>query len=310
MHLARMVGGANILRHDARAMRWISEEDWGRFAREGTDAHRLGTGAGGWLERYGDWVLWSGMERDPLRFAPELASRFGFAPRGWLARKLARDAREQAPGRVVDGEDPGTLTVREWDVAYGVEPCGGYSAGLFLDQRLNRHWVLGLRPARTLNLFAYTGSFSVCAALGGGKTLSVDAAKRALARARENFALNAIDAADGHRFVAEDATKIVPRLARRGEVFDLIVLDPPTFGRSGGRVFRIADDLPELVSGCFALLAPGGTLLVACNYAEWTSGDLRALCEDALRGDAFRVAPGERPEEIPGGAISWRIARM
>ena len=291
-------------------MRWISEDQWERFAQEGTDAHRLGTGPGGWLDRYGEWVLWSGAGDDPRCFAGELFSRFGFAPRGCLARELARDARDHTPARVVDGGDPGALTVRESGVAYRVEPAGGYSTGLFLDQRLNRRWVLGLRPARTLNLFAYTGSFSVCAALGGGGTMSVDAGRRALARARENFALNSIDATAGHRFVAEDATKIVPRLVRRGEAFDLVVLDPPTFGRSGGRVFRIADDLPGLVRGCFALVAPGGTLLVSCNYGPWSAADLRGLCEDALRGEAFRVAPGEHPAEIPGGAISWRIARM
>ena len=290
-------------------MQWISAEQWRRFAGEKTDAHRLGTGAGGWLDRYGDWVLWSGEGDAPQRLAADLSSRFGFVPRGWLSRELARDAVSQAPANVVEGEAPGSLTVAEWGVAYRVEPAGGYSTGLFLDQRLNRKWVLGLRPRRTLNLFAFTGSFSACAALGGGKTLSVDAAKRALSRARDNFAVNGIDTADGHRFVADDAMKIVPRLARRGETFDLVVLDPPTFGRSGASVFRIADHLPDLLRACFGLVAPRGHLLVACNYAAWTSGDLRCLCEEALRGEKFALVAGESPPEIPGGAVSWRIGR-
>ncbi len=290
-------------------MEWISDEQWQQFAREGTDAHRLGSDASGWLDRYGDWVVWSGARCDHRRFGAELSARFGFRPRGWLARELAKDAASQMPARLVEGEDPAGLTVREWGVTYRVDPAGGYSSGLFLDQRLNRRWVLDLRPGRMLNLFAYTGSFSVCAALGGGKTLSVDAAKRALARARDNFALNGIDTADGHRFVVEDAMKIVPRLARRGEAFDLIVLDPPTFGRSSGSVFRIADDLPRLVRACFDLLALRGCLLVSCNYAPWTSRDLRRVCEESLRGEKFGISAGESPPEMPRGAVSWRIGR-
>jgi 23S rRNA (cytosine1962-C5)-methyltransferase len=103
--------------------------------------------------------------------------------------------------------------------------------------------------------------------------------------------------------------KVVPRLAKRGEKFDLIVLDPPTFGRAEGRVFRIEKDLGDLVNECFRLLKAGGWLLVSCNYAEWDARELRSLCETALRGERFTLEAGRLPEEIPQGAISWRIKR-
>ncbi len=294
-------------------MEWISSAQWQSFAEDGTDVHRAGTSTDGWIDRYGDWVVWSRLRQrgpdDTAAMSDALAERFGFAPCGWFARDVARTAREQAPARLVAGEDPGSLTVREWNVLYRVELGGGYSTGLFPDQRMNRRRVLQSGARRMLNLFAYTGSFSVCAALRGASTLSVDVSKRALARGKENFALNGIDASGGHRFLAEDALKIVPRLARRGETFDLVILDPPTFGRSGGCVFRIGDDLPGLVEGCARLLAPDGQMLVSCNYARWSEADLRAVCTAVLHGTGFSVARGERPPEIPGGAVSLWIRR-
>jgi 23S rRNA (cytosine1962-C5)-methyltransferase len=160
-----------------------------------------------------------------------------------------------------------------------------------------------------LNLFAYTCSFTVCAAAGGAETCSVDAAKRVLGCGRENLQLNGIDPADGHRFLADDAMKVVPRLAKRGETFDLIVLDPPTFGRADGRVFQIEKDLSGLVRDCFEILAPGGWLLVSCNYAEWNAHDLRDVCDESLGDARFAMEEGQLPTEIPHGAVSWRLQR-
>ncbi len=292
-------------------MHWITAELWEQLSREGTDAHRVCTDAPGWLDRYGDWIVETVAAKGPGsrqgEWSGELGRRFGFVPRGWLVREWTRDARDQQPARLVHGEDPGEITVREDGVAYGVEPGGGYSSGLFLDQRLNRRWVRGLRARRTLNLFAYTCSFSVCSALGGGETFSVDTAKRALARGRENFARNAI--AGVHRFVAEDVVRFVPRLVKRREEFDLIILDPPTFGRADGRVFRLEKDLPELLRDCGELLAPGGWMLVSCNNARWSAADLRTVCTGALPRGAFSIIPGETPPEIPRGAVSWRLKR-
>ena len=291
-------------------MDWISGELWDRLGVERTDVHRLATGRDGYLDRYGDWILWSGGKAPRVEWLrSEVVDRYGWAPRGYLGRETVRRATEQHPVHLLAGEEPGEITVGESGVKYLVEPAGGYSSGLFLDQRLNRQWVRELAPRRTLNLFAYTGSFTVCAALGGGETCSVDASKRTLAKARENLRCNDVDPAEGHRFLPDDAVKVVPRLVKRGEKFDLIVLDPPTFGRADGRVFRIEKDLPGLVGECFELLEPGGWLLVSCNYAEWDARDLRELCERSLPGARFAMEAGGRPAEIPHGAVSWRVRR-
>lgn len=291
-------------------MDWIRGELWDRLGEERTDAHRVATGRDGYLDRYGDWLLWSGGKAPQVEIVrEELVERYGFAPRGYLARELVQKATEQKPAGVVAGEEPGEITVGEGGLKYRVEPGAGYSSGLFLDQRLNRQWVRAVAPRRMLNLFAYTGSFTVCAASGGALTCSVDASKRALERTRTNLRRNEIDPADGHRFFADDAMKVVPRLAKRGETFDLIVLDPPTFGRADGRVFRIEKDLEALLRGCWDLLEPRGWMLVACNYAEWDAADLRRVISAALRGEKFTCAAGELPPEIPRGAVSWRVRR-
>lgn len=291
-------------------MDWISPVQCRAFAEERTDTHRVANGKDGWLDRYGDWILWSGTKpprAEMLR--DELAARYGFAPRGYVARELVRKASDQKPAVLIAGEEPGEITVQENGLSYLVEPAGGYSTGLFLDQRLNRQWVTSLGAKRVLNLFAYTCSFTVCAGSAGAETCSVDAAKRVLGTGRRNLELNGIDPTEGHRFLADDAMKVVPRLLKRGETFDLIVLDPPTFGRADGRVFRIEKDLPPLVRGCFELLEPGGWMLVSCNYAEWGAAELRKECELALGKGHAHFSAGEMPPEIPGGSVSWRVQR-
>ena len=293
-------------------VKWISRELWEDLAAADTNAHRLANDRDGWLDRYGDYVMWSGVS--PVSLAAVISGAresFGFVPLGVWQRQLVRASNDQRPAELVYGHDPGEFTVREGGVAYAVELAGGYSTGLFLDQRGNRQLLRERRPGRLLNLFAYTCSFSVVAARAGAETCSVDASKRALARGRANFALNGLAADDGrHRFVADDAVKVVTRLRRRGEVFDAIMLDPPTFGRASGRTFRLERDLPDLVAGCHALLSAGGHLMVSSNFRPWTPAILRRVIEDALRREKFRMMPGRSLPEISAGAISWWVSKV
>lgn len=293
-------------------VKWISRELWQNLARADTNAHRLANARDGWLDRYGDYAMWSGVSPVSLEGVMSGAQEnFGFVPLGVWQRQLVKTSDDQRPAELIHGHDSGEFTVREDGVTYSVDLAGGYSSGLFLDQRGNRQIVREQRPGRLLNLFAYTCSFSVVAAMVGAGTCSVDASKRALARGRANFALNGLAADDGrHRFVADDAGKVVTRLRRRGEVFDTIILDPPTFGRSSGQTFRLERDLPELLVGSYEILSRGGHLLVSCNYRKWTSAILRRVIEDALRGEKFRLIPGRSLEEIPDGAISWWVGKV
>src|SRR5204862_7836292 len=144
------------------------------------------------------------------------------------------------------GENLRTIAAERY-LKFGIDFRAGYSVGLFVDQRENRRYVRQIAPKRLLNCFAYTCSFSVSAASVGATTVNVDLSQKSLARGRENFALNSLPTND-HRFLADDVMEVLPRLARKGEKFDVIILDPPTFSRSHrGKAFQVEQDFDTLL---------------------------------------------------------------
>jgi 23S rRNA (cytosine1962-C5)-methyltransferase len=150
--------------------------------------------------------------------------------------------------------------------------------GLFLDQRDNRRRLLnnyagpdfelfseGLSKKEIFNTFSYTCGFSVCAALAGARTTSLDLSKKYLEWGRRNFALNHIDP-DQHDFIFGDLFDWAPRLAKKGRLFDIVILDPPTFSRSKSQsVFQAEKHYSKLVSAVLPLLRPGGILFASTN---------------------------------------------
>jgi 23S rRNA (cytosine1962-C5)-methyltransferase len=156
------------------------------------------------------------------------------------------------------------IEVRENGLRFGVDLLRGQKGGLFLDQRENRALVRTLaRGRRVLNLFGYTGGFSVYAAAGGARaTVTVDVAAPAIAAARRNFERNRLATGDD-RFVAADAFAFLEKAARDGARFDLVISDPPSFApnrralAAGLRAYRRLHRL------CASVTAPGGTLCAA-----------------------------------------------
>jgi len=225
-----------------------------------------------------------------------------------------------APALPIAGEPaPEVLVVRERGVPFGVRLGEGLSVGLFLDQRDARRTVRDLAAgARVLNLFSYTCSFSLAAALGGAReTLSVDLSSRALRWGRDNFERAGVSL-EGQRFIEEDASRWLGRAERRGERFELIVLDPPTFARRGRKVLRMPRDYGPLAVSALRLLAPGGRLLAVMNHRKTHVAELRRLlrraAEEAHRDvdrlvtlrmpDDFR----DRPEgEVPTKSVLARV---
>ena len=165
-----------------------------------------------------------------------------------------------------------------------------------------------------LNCFAYTCSFSVAAAVAGAKTVSVDLSQKSLERGRQNFALNNLPAI-GHQFIADDIFEVLPRLARRGEKFDLIVLDPPTFSRShSGRMFRVHSNFESLLGEALEVADRDARILLSTNCATLSERALEVMARFCLkasrRAGAFHSAP--RPRDFPpaGGANSvWLTLR-
>ncbi|MCX6935941.1 MAG: class I SAM-dependent methyltransferase [Verrucomicrobia bacterium] len=205
-----------------------------------------------------------------------------------------------------------TGEARELGLTYGIDLTPGISPGLFPDQRENRAQLRTLRPHRLLNLFAHTCAFGVVAAAAGAETLNIDSSSRSLARGKENYHRNQFTG-PRHRFWAEDVRRVLPRLIRRGEKFDAVILDPPTFAHGGrGRAFRMDRELEPLLLSCHQLLSPHGSLLLSINEAHTTPLSLASKVRElfARQNIPMRIEPGLRPADTPSDrmpATLWII---
>jgi 23S rRNA (cytosine1962-C5)-methyltransferase len=172
------------------------------------------------------------------------------------------------------GPDPSGM-VDVWEAApadrdrwvFAVDVLHGHKTGFYLDQRVSRRVVAELaRDARVLNVFAYTGGFSVAAWWGGARSvLSVDSSGPALSLAAENLGRNGLP--DGG-LVQDDAFAYLRQLRDRGEQFDLVVLDPPKLAASDAQVPKASRAYKDLNLLAFKLLAPGGHLVTfSCSGA-------------------------------------------
>ncbi len=299
---------------------WIDFGLVRHFATEKTDAYRLCTKPEGWVERYGADALISFKNeatRDEILHELDQWSllsqqRFG----RMFGRYLPEQNPERHPPRLISGDpnEPLHRTVLERGVSYTVDFGAGYSVGLFLDQRENRSFVRQSAPRRMLNCFAFTCSFSVVGAVAGAETVNVDLSKKSLNRGRDNFMLNRL-AMDRHRFVAEDVLVLLPRLARRGERFDMIILDPPTFSRSRtGRAWQVEQGFENLLLSALEVADREARILLATNCTRLNGRSLEVMGRFCLkasrRAGAFLRSPA-LPDFPPGAEASslWMILR-
>jgi 23S rRNA (cytosine1962-C5)-methyltransferase len=187
---------------------WPDQKLVRAFEAEGTNAYRLCTLDNGWAERFGPDILISFKNvaaRDRLVFELHFwAKSVGLHVGRVFARFLPRKNEEREAPRLLFGDSSENLktVATERFLKFGIDFGGGYSVGLFVDQRENRHYVRKSAPKQLLNCFAYTCSFSVAAASVGAHTVNVDLSKKSLARGRENFGLNGLPTS-GHEFAPE-----------------------------------------------------------------------------------------------------------
>ena len=241
-------------------------------------------------------------------------------------------AAEAAPQPVLGPTAPARFTVRENGVKFELSFNEGYSVGLFLDQRDNRRRLLtghvaadvsplyvpnrqcapkstatgptGRVQPEVLNCFAYTCGFSVCAALAGARTTSLDLSKKYLEWGKRNFSLNGLEIA-AHDFIYGDAFDWLRRLVKKGRVFDVILLDPPTFSRSKrGDVFRAEKDYGRLVKAALPLVKPGSVLFASTNAAAWPAEEFLGTMEKATRATGRRIVQRHYVSQPPDFPIS------
>jgi len=188
--------------------------------------------------------------------------------------------------RLLSGQKPPSrLVVSENGMRLSANLEAGQKTGLFLDHRENRAFVRALAQGREcLNLFSYTGAFSVALALGGAKHVtSVDVATGALDAARENFALNRL-APEEHAFVAADVFRYLEAARAEGRRFDLVVCDPPSFAKSREHARAALRAYVRLNAQGLSVTRPGGLYAAASCTAQVSPEAFRdALAQAAAR---------------------------
>ena len=257
------------------------------IASEWKDYEVLDTGDGEKLERWREFIL---RRPDPQAIWPKQR------PEIWT-RADAHYHRSQKGGG--EWEFMKRLPDR-WSVRYGalefyVRPTGFKHTGLFPEQAVNWDWMAGLirranRPIRVLNLFGYTGGATLACASAGAKVTHVDAAKGMVQWAGENRKLAGIDEASV-RWIVDDAMKFVEREARRGNTYEGILMDPPSYGRGpGGEVWKLENELYPLVSACEKVLAKNALFMLINSY---TTGLQPAVLNNMLTMTVARTRPGK-----------------
>jgi len=172
-------------------------------------------------------------------------------------------------GPLRGAEPPAELPIREGRGCYLIDVRGGQKTGFFLDQRDNRaHVCEAARGREVLDVFAYTGGFTVAALAGGARSVTaIDSSADALARARKNVQASGFDAT-GAEWIEADAFATLRRLTEQGRRFDLIVLDPPKFAPTEKHVARATRAYKDVNLWAFKLLRPGGLLFTfSCSGA-------------------------------------------
>lgn len=185
--------------------------------------------------------------------------------------------------------------------------------GVFPEQMAHWAWMKARieearRPLKVLNLFGYTGVASLIAATAGAEVTHVDASRKAIGWARENQALGRAE----HlpiRWICDDAMKFIQREARRGSRYDIILTDPPKFGRGpNGEVWQLFDHLPAMLDTCREILSPQAEGLVLTAYSIRASFyAIHELMRETMRGCGGRVESGELilretgPDEVGSG---------
>ena len=215
---------------------------------------------------------------------------------------------------------PGRPLGETWPMVHdGISYLGRFTSfrhvGVFSEQA--SHWrhmealiTAAGRPVKVLNLFGYTGVASLVAANAGAHVTHVDASKRAIGWARENQQLAGLTEKP-IRWICDDAVKFVEREARRGSSYDIILLDPPAYGRGPkGEVWQLFENLPAMIEATRAILTPKPLAVVLTAYSIRASFfSMHALMRDTFVGMGGIVESGELiiREEAAGRALSTSL---
>lgn len=277
-----------------------------RLAEEWKDYAVIATGDGYKLERWGEIVLlrpdpqviWKS-QRDLFAY-PDISAVYRRSEKGGGAWEIRKPF-------------PESWKITYKDLAFKVKPMGFKHTGLFPEQAVNWDRMSSLvknsgRKIKALNLFAYTGGATVALAKAGAEVVHVDAAKGMVERAGENARLSGIGS--GIRYIVDDCMKFVRREIRRGNKYDAIVMDPPSYGRGpNGEMWKIEEGLYPFVSLCTELLSDDPLFFLINSYTTGLQptvlSNILTLCLSGRKGNiqAYEVGlPTGEGIPLPCGA--------
>lgn len=272
----------------------ISREKRTSFEKDSlTTAYRLfngeGDGIGGVIiDRYADYAVFSWYNETLYQKKAELLTAFRTVYPDIIGayEKIRFSTKDLPESQFLYGEQaPEPLLVTENGVQFATYLNEGLMTGIFLDQKEVRgRLVDGFAVGKTvLNMFSYTGAFSVAAAMGGAvATTSVDLAKRSLPKTTEQFEVNHLNLAT-QKIIVMDVFDYFKYASRKGLSYDMIILDPPSFARNKKKVFSVAKNYGELVKDSIDILTDKGTLIASTNAANLSLAKYQKMVITALQ---------------------------
>lgn len=272
----------------------ISREKRMSFEKDSlTTAYRLfngeGDGIGGLIiDRYADYAVFSWYNETLYQKKNELLTAFRTVYPDIIGayEKIRFSTKDLPESQFLYGEQaPEPLLVTENGVQFATYLNEGLMTGIFLDQKEVRgRLVDGFAVGKTvLNMFSYTGAFSVAAAMGGAvATTSVDLAKRSLPKTTEQFEVNHLNLA-AQKIIVMDVFDYFKYASRKGLSYDMIILDPPSFARNKKKVFSVAKNYGELVKDSIDILTDKGTLIASTNAANLSLAKYQKMVITALQ---------------------------
>ena len=277
-----------------------------RIAENWKDYTIIATGSGYKLERWKDVVL---LRPDPQVIWDAQFDLFSYPGISAVYRRSDKGGGAWEYRKKM----PEEWTVGYKDLAFKVKPMGFKHTGLFPEQAVNWDRMASLirgagRPVKVLNLFAYTGGATVACAKAGAEVVHVDAAKGMVERAGENARLSGIHS--GIRYIVDDCKKFVQREIRRGNRYDAVIMDPPSYGRGpGGEMWKIEESLFPFVKLCAEVLSEQPLSFLINSYTTGLQPmvlhNILKLCLAGRSGkiDAYEVGlPTEEGIPLPCGA--------
>ncbi len=272
----------------------ISREKRTSFKKDSlTTAYRLfngeGDGIGGLIiDRYADYAVFSWYNETLYQKKAELLTAFRTVYPDIIGayEKIRFSTKNLPESQFLYGEQaPEPLLVTENGVQFATYLNEGLMTGIFLDQKEVRgRLVDGFAVGKTvLNMFSYTGAFSVAAAMGGAvATTSVDLAKRSLPKTTEQFEVNHLNLA-AQKIIVMDVFDYFKYASRKGLSYDMIILDPTSFARNKKKVFSVAKNYGELVKDSIDILTDKGTLIASTNAANLSLAKYQKMVITALQ---------------------------